>query len=193
MTKRSAARLAVAVLLLVVTLAPATAYAQGNPNDPTSGELVETPREFDGTEITFQGEAIGEVMVRGDDAWIHLNDDAYMYKNVEEGAELGGYNSGMPVWLSAAEADKLTVVGDYKHEGDIAEIVGTFNAACAQHGGDMDIHATALSVVTPGRPALDPVQPWKIVLALALTIAAAALWFADRRIGHLESKGLRRS
>ncbi len=191
MTRRDAARIAIAVLL-ALTLAPGTAHAQANPNDPTSGELVETPREFDGTEITFQGEAIGEVMVRGDDAWIHLNDDAYMYKNVEEGAELGGYNSGMPVWLPAAEAEKLAVLGDYKHQGDIAEVVGTFNAACAQHGGDMDIHATSLSVVTPGRRAWDPVQTWKIVLGLVLSVVAAALWFADRRMGHLESKGLRR-
>jgi hypothetical protein len=60
----------------------------------TSGELVESPKEFDGTEITFVGEAVGESMRRGDMAWLHLNDDAYMERNVEEGASLGGVQLG---------------------------------------------------------------------------------------------------
>lgn len=188
---RHVSRCSAAVLLLAVLVAvPAPALAQPNPNDPTSGQLVETPLAFDGTTITFQGEAIGDVMVRGDSAWIHLNDDAYMYKNLEEGAQLGGYNSGMPVWLPAAEAEKVGIVGDYQHAGDIVEVVGVYNAACAQHGGDMDIHATGLMVLTPGRRALDPLASWKLVLALGLSVTAAGLWFALKRAGHLESKGL---
>jgi len=179
----------VAVVLFALAMNPARALAQANPNDPTSGELVETPKAFDGKTLTFQGEAIGDVMVRGDDAWIHLNDDAYMFKNVEEGAALGGFNSGMPVWLPASEAEKIKIVGDYKHQGDIVEVVGTYNAACAQHGGDMDIHATELKVIAAGRRALDPVRPWKLVLALGLTLGAGGLWFAERRISHRERRG----
>ena len=38
-------------------------------------------------------------MVRGDFAWLHLNDDGYYLKNVEEGAGLSGYNTGMPIYL----------------------------------------------------------------------------------------------
>jgi len=187
----------VAFAMVVVGLAtllvmPAVASAQANPNDPSSGQLVETPKEFDGTRITFQGEAIGDVMMRGDNAWIHLNDDAYMYKNVEEGAPLGGFNSGMPVWLPASAAAKIEIVGDYEHQGDIVEVTGVFNAACAQHGGDMDIHADELRMVAAGRRALDPVQPWKLALALGTALAAAGMWFAERRAGHLERRGLKR-
>jgi len=192
MRNRSTFGLAAAAFLFAALSAPLGAMAQGNPNDPTSTQLIETPKSFDGTTVDFQGEAIGEVMVRGEDAWIHLNDDAYMYKNVEEGAELGGYNSGMAVWLPAAEADKISTVGDYKHEGDIVQVNGTFNAACAVHGGDMDIHATDLVVVTPGRRALDPIPSWKIVLAIGLSVGAAGMWFGERRAGHLESRGLKR-
>jgi hypothetical protein len=179
-----------AAALLVALVVPCAALAFESPNDPSSGELVEQPKKYDGTEVTFEGEAIGERMVRGDDAWIHLNDDAYMYKNVEEGAALGGYNSGMPVWLPAELAEKIGIFGDYKHEGDIVRVSGTFNAACAQHGGDMDIHATTLDVTTPGRDALDPVKPWKVVAALGLTLAAAGMWYSERRVSHRERRGL---
>jgi len=131
-------------------------------------------------------------MHRADNAWIHLNDDAYMYMNVEEGAELGGFNSGMPVWLPGSEADRISTFGDYKHEGDVVEVTGVFNAACSQHGGDMDIHADRLAVLIPGRPAADPVKPWKLPVAGLLGIAAALAFAFERRLGYRELKGLLR-
>lgn len=159
---------------------------------PSSGTLVEQPAEYDGREVRFTGEAIGELMVRGDNAWIHLNDDAYMMKNVEEGAALGGYNSGMPVWLPKDIAGRISTFGDYKHEGDVVEVRGTFNAACSQHGGDMDIHATELTVRFPGRRAADPVKPWKVPLVGGLGLVVAGLWLAERRLGQRERRGLLR-
>jgi len=169
---------------------PAVALAFESPNNPSSTGLIEEPKKYNGTEITFEGEAIGERMVRGADAWIHLNDDAYMYKNVEEGAELGGYNTGMPVWLPANLAEEIKTFGDYKHEGDIVKVTGIFNAACAQHGGDMDIHATALEVTVPGRVAADPVKQGKLVAAVVLTLLAAGLWYSERRVSHRERRGI---
>jgi len=198
-TNRALAVTALIGALVAALALPCVAFAKGgttpavvSPNDPSSTQLVEQPKKYDGTTITFQGEAIGEAMVRGTDAWIHLNDDAYMYKNVEEGAELGGFNTGMPVWLPATLAEKIGTFGDYKHEGDIVEISGVFNAACAQHGGDMDIHATDLRVTVPGRQAADPVKPWKLLLGLILTGAAAGLWYADRMASHRERRGMLR-
>jgi hypothetical protein len=193
--------LTVLAVLASVT-APGLASAQpaggasavpANPNALSSGELVENPEAWDGKIITFTGEAITQAMVRGDHAWIHLNDDAYYKRNVEEGAALGGYNSGHAVWLRKELADKISFFGDYRHQGDVVTVRGTFNAACAQHGGDMDIHADQLDIAAVGRVAKDPVKPWKIVLALGLSVTAAGMWWADRRIGHLESKGLRRT
>jgi len=178
--------------LLMVLAFPCVAFAFESPNNPSSGGLVEEPKKYDGTEVTFEGEAIGEAMVRGTDAWIHLNDDAYMYKNVEEGAALGGYNTGMPVWLPASLAEKIATFGDYKHEGDIVKVTGVFNAACAQHGGDMDIHATTLEVTVPGRHAADPVKSWKLALAVVLAFGAAGAWYADRRATHRERRGMHR-
>lgn len=184
------ARLSLATLLLGSFLVlPSAAVARTlsapapvvSPNAPASGDLIEHPKTWDGQVIPFKGEAIGEAMIRGAYAWLHINDDAYYLKNVEEGAALGGYNTGMAVWLPANLAREVTIFGDYKHEGDIVEVRGTFNAACAQHGGDMDIHATELRVMTPGHHAIDYVRLWKVALAIGLSLLAFVLWQAERR------------
>lgn len=177
-----------AVVLLVLGLAFAlghlgvrpSAEPESSPNDPTSGELVERPAQYDRTTVSFTGEAIGEVMVRGDGAWIHLNDDAYHVANVEEGAALGGYNSGMAVWVPAAETAVIERYGDYRNTGDIVTARGVFNAACAEHGGDMDIHAVSLRVVRQGREVADAVSGAKVAWALALSALAALAFLADR-------------
>lgn len=161
-----------------------------SPNEPSSGGLVEEPKRWDGEQVTFTGEAIGERMKRGDGAWLHLNDDAYMRENVEQGAALGGYNSGMPVWFEdAALTGGIDVYGDYKHEGDVVTVTGVFNAACAQHGGDMDIHAETGEVTHEGKRASDPVKLWKIVLALLLSASAAVFWTVLRRVERRERVG----
>lgn len=191
--KRSLAMIGVgAALVAALAGLAAPALAFESPNTPSSGGLVEEPKAWDGKAVTFEGEAIGEAMRRGENAWLHLNDDAYMYKNVEEGAKLDGYNSGMPVWLPLELAERVGVFGDYKHEGDVVRVTGTFNAACSEHGGDMDIHAGGLEVLIPGRAAADPVQPWKLLLALGMTATAAGVAFVDRRLGHRERVGMSR-
>ena len=95
---------------------------QGTASDPAeanSSKLVEEASTWNGRRVTFTGEAIGEHMVRGQKCWLHINDDNYMWKNIEEGAELGGYNSGQAIWVDASLAAKITYYGDYMHEGDI--------------------------------------------------------------------------
>jgi len=182
--RRRVARTLLGVLVLGMLLTSAGCRAAGtpepSPNTPSSTELVEAPKEFNGTRVTFTGEAIGESMVRGDMAWLHINDDPYYLKNVEEGAQLGGYNTGMPVWLPASASAQITYFGDYEHEGDIVEVEGVFNAACGQHGGDTDIHATRLSVVETGHVVVDKVHPSKVMWAVGLALLALALYLIDR-------------
>lgn len=186
MTKRLAIAFAAVAALLVLTAAPAFAADAPIPvNKPNSTALVEHPKGYDGLTVTFTGEAIGEVMARGTYAWIHLNDDAYELKNVEEGAKLGGYNSGMAVYVPTELTKQIDTYGDYKHEGSIVQITGTFNAACKEHGGDMDIHATSVRVLRPGHVVVDVVQPWKVWLALALIALAFGLWRVERATRNL--------
>ena len=188
-----------AVLLLAAAILGASvsgAFAAETfpPNKPDSTELVNhmnVPGDvarglfWNGKTVTFHGEAIGEAMVRGDYAWIHLNDDSYMVKNVEEGAKLGGYNSGMAIWVPAALTKQIDTYGDYQHEGSIVEIGGVFNGACKEHGGDTDIHATSLKILRPGHTVVDRIQPWKAPLAVALVIAAGLLFWLERRYRYV--------
>jgi len=167
--------------IALLTGCAAEGTPQPGPNDPSSAALVEEPKRYDGTEVTFVGEVIGEAMERGDKAWLHINDDAYYLKNVEEGAQLGGYNSGMPVWIAASQTEGIAFFGDYRHEGDIVEVHGTFNAACAEHGGDMDIHAADLRVLKAGHRVVDEVRPAKLAWAVGLAAGALALFVVERR------------
>lgn len=170
------------LLLLALLVVPAMAAEVPIPkNDPSSTQLVEKNKQYNGQTVTFTGEAIGEVMVRGDYAWIHLNDDAYMEANVEEGAKLGGYNSGMAIWVPSALTKQIDTYGDYKHEGSIVQVTGTFNAACKEHGGDMDIHATSVTMIRPGHVVDDPVPAWKAALAAAMVLLAGGLYWFERR------------
>ena len=141
-----------------------------------SASLVENANAWDGHIIAFTGEAIGEAMARGKMAWIHLNDDAYMWKNIEEGAQLGGYNSGHAVWIPADLAIKIRFFGDFKHEGDVVKIAGRFHAACPQHGGDMDIHASTLEIVRVGHPVHHVINSPRAITAGVLLILALILY-----------------
>lgn len=142
-----------------------------------SASLVENANLWNGRVITFTGEAIGEAMVRGKMAWIHLNDDVYMWKNIEEGAKLDGYNSGHAVWISADLAMKIRFFGDFKHEGDVVKVAGTFNAACPQHGGDMDIHASTIDIVRVGHPVHHIINIHRAIIAGVLLAMAFILYW----------------
>lgn len=157
-----------------------------NPNTITSTDLIEHPFKYNKKELEFTGEAIGERMIRsaasGGGAWLHLNDDPYMYKSNNASGVLAGYNSGMAVWVSdAALTDVVKVFGGYKYNGDIVRVKGTFYATCSAHGGDTDIHATELAVVQSGVKNEYPVEIWKVVLAFVLLFVAGAMYLLNRR------------
>ena len=145
-----------------------------------SAALVDNANAWNGRTITFTGEAIGEQMIRGDMAWIHINDDAYAKRNIEEGATFAGYNSGHAIWLPAELARQIRFFGDYRHAGDIVTVIGVFHAADPEHGGDMDIHATSLTIVRPGHPVIHVIDTRRALLAAGL-LALASLLYGVRR------------
>jgi hypothetical protein len=127
-------------------------FSQAPDQTVSSSTLVEQANSWDGRTVSFMGEAVGEAMRRGDMCWVHLNDDAYMWKNIEEGTKLGGYNSGHAIWVLNNLAAKIRFFGDYLYDGDVVKVTGVFHAACREHGGDMDIHAVRLEIVRVGYP-----------------------------------------
>jgi len=100
----------------------------------SSIELIQNAQDYDGEEVVYEGEAVGEVMRRSNGVWVNIND---------------GENS-IGVWMSPELAAEITYSGNYKTKGDILQIKGIFNRACLQHGGDLDIHAISLRKIKSG-------------------------------------------
>ncbi len=101
----------------------------------SSTDLINNAKQYDGKTITYEGEVIGDVMARGNFAWVNLNDG----------------NNAVGVWASKDLTSLINYKGSYKQKGDWLEAVGEFHRACPQHGGDFDIHAITLKKINSGR------------------------------------------
>jgi hypothetical protein len=132
----------------------------------TGQELVEKAAELDGKTIEFQGEVVGDVMLRGEHAWINVND--------------GTRTIG--VWIKKSQAENIEFTGDYNYLGDMVKLTGVFHRACSVHGGDLDIHAEKFAVAQKGELIDHPVNPAKAVIAGILFIAVIGAIFLPSRL-----------
>jgi len=107
-------------------------YAQGTP----STELINNAKTYDGKTVIYEGEVIGDVMARGDFAWVNLND---------------GKNA-IGIWMDKGSSAAITYEGNYKAKGDLLQVTGIFHRSCPEHGGDLDIHAQKVLKIGEGKP-----------------------------------------
>ncbi|HNW38845.1 MAG TPA: DNA-binding protein [Candidatus Omnitrophota bacterium] len=128
----------------------------------SSNQLIINGKEYDGKLIAFSGEVIGDVMLRGDFAWVNIND---------------GENA-LGVWMPAAAAKEIGFTGNYKSRGDNWEVVGVFHRACLEHGGDLDIHAQSLRKISAGRIIKEKLNYDKAQLSLILLGALFLIWIS---------------
>jgi hypothetical protein len=122
--------------------------------------LIENAKELDGQEVLVEGEAIGEEMERGDFSWVNIND---------------GTNA-IGVWLKNNDAEKITFYGSYKFKGDTVKVSGIFHRACAEHGGEADLHNMSFEIAEVGHPVNEQVPKAKIIAASVLSISALLLF-----------------
>lgn len=162
-------------IIMVIVFSPL--FSQSEDQTISSSTLVEKANSWDGRTVSFMGEAIGEAMRRGAMCWVHLNDDAYMWKNIEEGTKLGGYNSGQAIWVPADLASKISFFGDYLYDGDVVKVSGVFHAACREHGGDMDIHAEVLEIVRVGYPIAHRINRRRLMQGVFMLFLAGLLFW----------------
>lgn len=134
------------VLCLVLTVSSSNCYAQ----TPTSLELINNAKQYDNKTVNYRGEVIGEVMVRGDYAWLHVNDGII----------------AIGIWAPKALIEDIRYAGDYHKKGDIVEVSGTFHRSCLEHGGDLDIHASEINKITSGSPVIEPISRKKIYIGV---------------------------
>ena len=137
----------------------------------SSSELIEHARELDGREVTYQGEVIGEVMNRGDNSWVNLND---------------GENA-IGIWLDNNLLGIISFCGSYQAIGDWLEVRGVFNRACKMHGADLDIHAINVKKTREGKAVRHRLPPAKQKLAITLSGVLLCLL-----IGQLLSRKLKK-
>ena len=126
----------------------------------SSSELINHAKEYDGKLVVYSGEVIGDVMLRGEFAWVNIND---------------GQNA-LGVWMSAVLAKEIKFTGNYKSRGDHLEITGIFHRSCPEHGGDLDIHAQSLRKVGNGRIVKESLNFDKVNLSLILLGALFLVW-----------------
>ncbi len=137
--------------------------APGNLN-----ELIEGALTYDGQTVTVEGEAIGDIMLRGDAGWVNLND---------------GTNA-VGVWAPAALLRRIRNVGRYRVKGDTVRVTGMFYRADPRHGGDLDIQAARLEVLATGGRQPVALNRRRLVAATGTWAAAALLggvWWRRRR------------
>lgn len=145
------------IIALLLFLLPAVALAEGE--SVGSNELIDRAKDYDGTTVVYEGEVVGDILYRGDFAWLAVFD---------------GSNT-IGVYATAEQASKIAIVGGYGKRGDTVRVAGVFHRACAQHGGDMDIHAESLGVLATGEVVQMPLSRLVRALAIALPLPAAGL------------------
>ena len=147
---------AIFIILFWLVSLPADVFAQ----NVSSSELISYAKQFDAKSVTYSGEVIGEIMLRGGFAWLNIND---------------GENA-LGVWVNAGLIKEINLAGNYKTRGDSVEVTGVFHRACAEHGGELDIHAQSLRKIGSGRMVKEKLNFDKARLSLILLGALLFAW-----------------
>lgn len=147
-------------LLCTLHLTLYTAYAQAI----SSAELINNAKPYDGRIVSYEGEVIGDVMKRGANAWININD---------------GENA-IGVWVNTFLLKDINYTGSYKASGDRVEVTGIFNRSCIEHGGDLDIHAQSLRKINSGRLRPQRLNPDKKIEVFILLGVLISVWILSR-------------
>ena len=157
----------VVIALGILGIIPAVASA-AQPPVLSTNDLVENSYAWDGKVVSFKGEVLEDLMERSDGVWMNLSD---------------GNNTAMGVFVPRSVAmPTIEHTGDYRTVGDIVLITGVFHRTCVQHEGETDIHATSVTVVTPGFARSNPVHGDRVVLLVVLVVPlAVVLWLYYRK------------
>jgi hypothetical protein len=106
-------------------------------------------------------------MVRGAHAWVNVNDDI----------------NAIGIWVPKSMLTEISHRGTYGEKGDLIEISGVFHRSCAEHGGDLDIHAASIVKLKDGYSTAKPMSAAKVRYAVisGLILVLVLLWKVYRR------------
>ena len=148
------------LLCLALIISSFNCYAQVS----ASLDLLNNAKQYDGKTVNYKGEVIGDVMVRGDHTWLHVNDGSI----------------AIGIWAPKTMIQDIGYIGDYHKKGDTVEVSGTFHRTCSVHGGDLDIHASEIKKITSGSPAIQPISRKKVYIGVC-SLILVLLFYALRK------------
>jgi hypothetical protein len=153
--------IATAALLTIAMIVSADAADLVTVND-----LINNEFQYDGKTVVIEGEAIGEVLERGEYSWINVSDGS----------------NAIGIWLDTEKAAEIAHFGDYKHVGDTVRITGMFSRNCPEHSGEVDIHCQTFEIVKRGEYVRETVSQTKIIVCVILffvTLGALYLCYVN--------------
>jgi hypothetical protein len=158
-------KILISLLAAVLLLLPGR--AMGASSGLSSNDLIDNAKEYDGREIVYIGEAIGDVMIRADHAWVNVNDGS----------------NALGIWAEAGETNDIGILGSYTKKGATIQVTGEFHRACPEHGGDMDIHASNIGILKDGYEIRHETNTVKMTAAFVLFASALiCLVFTVRKL-----------
>lgn len=133
-------------------------------------DLIKDSRVYDEKPIVIEAEVILEVLERDEYAWINVNDGS----------------NAIGVYLPIEMTENISFFGDHSHIGDTVLIEGIFYRNCDEHGGELDIHATSLTILDKGYKVNREVSVWKFAIAfISFSISIIVLLiYRNRRKEH---------
>lgn len=120
----------------------------------TSKQLIDGANYFNDGKVRYKGEAVTAIMNRGSHSWVNLNDGA----------------NAIGIWCETKSLKDVRYIGDYKNKGDVLEVEGVFHRACPMHGGELDIHADSVKIVSVGHVTAERFPVKRIRVAAAFFI-----------------------
>ena len=148
-------------LCLALNISNSNCYAQ----TVSSSDLLSNTKAYDGEIVTYQGEVIGDVMIRQDYAWLHVNDGAI----------------ALGIWANRKMVQDILYTGNYHKKGDIVEVTGIFHRSCLEHGGDLDIHASEIKKILSGGSDPHPLSRKKAYLGI-FSLVLVLFFYALKKI-----------
>ena len=129
-------------------------------------EVFDKPGSFEGREIAFEGEVVGDFMSEGEGFWVNVRD--------------GNYFIG--VFISAGDRARIKKLGRYRVTGDRVKVSGIFYQHCREHIGENDVHANVLEIVRAGEDQDEEIDPVKVIVSFALgMVTILFLVYSHRR------------
>jgi hypothetical protein len=134
--------------------------------NPRVAELITFPSVYDEKEILFHGEAIGQIMHRGDFCWLNVMD--------EDGNSLGCY-------MPSSFAEDIKFLGRYKIQGDTLLLKGVYHSAREDHGGETELEVNDVLLLQRGKTLpSDAVNTTFVIIIFILVLGILAFMIYQR-------------